>query len=367
MASIRLQYTLFGWLLLMLSFLQGWAQVPSQINQINVLLIHGRNDSTKGEQFGRFTFDQAGFWKRSNGQELKPVTGGHVWYIQWDAWRRKFDDTTCPGGQCIINNAANALCNSLRGQECWIICHSAGCAAFENYLAKSNYATNPLLFAHVIAADSAAGGSELADNGLVRFLGGIFGGSAPAGGIDDSLKTGYARTVYNHNNMQGLVVRGVGGATDNYNSAEHFLIACNNLWPSQTGNTANMNGDCTDCSSLLDIILGHRTKECDDGAVALHSTCGHNRKASFQDCNSTLSPHADTAGTFNFHGWWVTDHECNPNFNGGVATSCNWAGPYSSTGGSVWNRGFKTYHVNHSDGKSVAVDEYTSAPAVLCP
>jgi hypothetical protein len=38
--------------------------------------------------------------------------------------------------------------------------------------------------------------------------------------------------------------------------------------------------------------------ECDDGAVALHSTCGHNRKASFQDWNSRLSPHHDAAGTF---------------------------------------------------------------------
>lgn len=331
-----------------LAFVQGWAQVPSQINQINVLMIHGRSDSS-GEQFGWFSTDQHNAWGG-----LKPITQGNVWFVQWDAWNRHFDDTTCPGGECIIQNAVNALCNSLNGQECWIICHSAGCAAFENYLSKSNYATNALLIAHVIAADSAAGGSELADNGVLRFIGGLTGLSAA---IDDSLKTSYARGAYNHNNMQGVVVRGVGGATDSY--PNHALIACN-FFPRQGG--SGLNSQCTPCG-----LISTTSMECSDGTVALHSTCGHNRAASFQDCNSTLSPHNDTAGTFDFHGWWVTDHECNPAFSGSVGASCNWSGPYSSTGQSRWNPGFKTYHNDHSDGKQTAVDEYSSAPATLCP
>ena len=336
MARIRVLFSLLA----CLSFAQGWAQ----ITQINVLMIHGRSDSS-GEQFGWFSTDQHNAWGG-----LKPVTGGNVWYVQWDAWNRHFDDTTCPGGECIINNAVNALCNSTNGQECWIICHSAGCAAFENYLAKSNYASNSLLFAHVIAADSAAGGSELADNSVLRFIGGLTGQS---GAIDDSLKTSYARGAYNHNNMQGVVVRGVGGATDSY--PNHALIACL-FFPRQSG--SGTNPQCTACGT---------SRECSDGVVALHSSCGHNRKASFQGCNSTLAPHTDTAGTFDFHGWWVSDHECNPAINGSVGTSCNWAGPYSSTGSSRWNSGFLTYQNNHSDGKQTAVDEYSSAPAALCP
>jgi len=343
-ARLTILFVLIG----CLSFVQGLAQVPSQISQINVLMIHGRSDSS-GEQFGWLSTDQHNAWGG-----LKPVTGGNVWYVQWDAWNRHFDDTTCPGGECIIHNAVNALCNSLNGQECWIICHSAGCAAFENYLAKSDYATNSLLFAHVIAADSAAGGSELADNGVLSFIGGLTGLS---GTIDESLKTSYARGAYNHNNMQGVVVRGVGGATDSY--PNHALIACN-FFPRQGG--SGTNSQCTPCG-----LISTTSWECSDGTVALHSSCGHNRKASFQNCNSTLAPHTDTAGTFDFHGWWVTDHECNPALSGIVATSCNWSGPYSSTGSSRWNPGFNTYHNNHSDGKQTAVDEYSSAPAALCP
>jgi hypothetical protein len=57
----------------------------------NILLIHGRSDSTN-EQFGVFTTDQHHYWNGS------PVTAdGHVYFVQWDAWNRKFDDTTLPG------------------------------------------------------------------------------------------------------------------------------------------------------------------------------------------------------------------------------------------------------------------------------
>jgi hypothetical protein len=342
---IRILWALVG----CLSFIQGLAQVPSQIHEINVLMIHGRSNSS-GEAFGSFNFDQHNYWGG-----LRPSTSGTVWFIQWDAWNRHFDDTTCPGGACVINNAVNAHCNANNGQECWIICHSVGCSAFENYLSKSNYATNPLLFAHVIAAESAAGGSELADNGLYRLIGGAAGVS---GAIDTSLQTSYARGAYNHNNMQGVVVRSIGGATDSY--PNHSLIACS-FFPRQSG--SGLNSQCTPCQELI----GPAMRQCSDGAVPLHSSCGHNRKASFQGCNSTLSPHTDTAGTFNFHGWWITDHECNPTISGFVGTNCNWAGPYHPTGKSRWNSGFKTYHNDHSGGKETAIDEYSLAPAALCP
>lgn len=311
---------------------------------INVLLIHGRLHNTS-EQYGHFTTDQAGAWGG-----LKPTTTGTVWYVQWDAWNRHFDDSTFPGGEAVVSDAINALCDNSKGQECWIICHSAGCAAFENYLAKSNYASNSILIAHVMTAESAAGGSELADNGLLRLLGGLTGASGP---IDDSLKTSYARSAYNHDNMQGVVVRAVGGATDSY--PLHAVIACN-FFPRQGG--SGLNPDCTPCG-----LISTTSRECSDGVVALHSSCGHNRVASFQDCNSRIPPHNDTAGTYAFHGWWINDQVCNGDFT----QSCNWNGPFSSFGTSRHNATFKTYRVDHSDGQTAIVDEYSSAPAALCP
>ena len=324
-----------GYLTLLLCSAQAYAR------QINVLLIHGRLHNTK-EHYGHFRVDQANAW---NG--LRPATAGNVWYVQWDAWNHYFDDHSWPGGEAVIHDAIDALCDNNKGQVCFILCHSAGCAAFEDYLAKSDYAHNSILIEHVMAADSAAGGSELADNGLLRLLGGLFGQSAR---LDNSLKTSYARGAYNHNHMQSVVVRGVGGATNSY--PLHFLIACN-FFPRQF---FGHNSQCTPC------LLGLQ-KECSDGTVALHSTCGHNRVASFQDCNSRIPPHNDTAGTYNFHGWWINDHVCNGDFR----QNCNWNGPYSDDEKTLWNSRFKTYHVDHSDGKKVVVHEYSAAPSALCP
>src|SRR5262249_2348971 len=114
------------------------------------------------------------------------------------------------------------------------------------------------------------------------------------------------------------------------------------------------NPDCNACNFTT-------ARQCSDGTVALHSTCGHNRVASFQDCNSTLAPHTDTAGTYSFHGWWITDQECNAQ----SGTGCNWSGPFST--GTKWNAGFKTYNVDHGGGKNDAIAEYSSAPYALCP
>jgi hypothetical protein len=321
------------------------SSAPAFGRQINVLLIHGRWHDTK-EHYGHFRTDQAGAWSG-----LKPATSGTVWYVQWDAWNHHFDDSSWPGGEAVIHNAIDALCDASKNQACWILCHSAGCAAFEDYLAKSDYAHNSILIEHVMAADSAAGGSEIADNGLLSVVGGFTG---LTGRIDQSLKTSYARGAYNHNNMQGVVVRGVGGATGSY--PFNWLIACS-FFPRQSG--SGLNSQCTACIAGR---FGPVERECDDGLVALHSSCGHNRKASFQDCNSRIPPHNDRAGTFAFHGWWINDHVCNGDFQ----QNCNWNGPYSDER-TLWNSRFKTYHVDHSNGKAVVVDEYSFAPVALCP
>jgi hypothetical protein len=311
---------------------------------INVLLIHGRLHNPN-EHYGHFAYDQAGAW-----DGLEPVTSGAVWYVQWDAWNHYFNHATWPGGEAVIQDAIDDLCDANKKQECWIICHSAGCAAFEDYLAKSDYAHNSIEIGHVMAADSAAGGSELADNRFLREVCTLLGGCGP---IDASLTTSYARHAYNHNNMQGVVVRAVGGATNNYPG--HWFFACH-FFPRQQQKP--WNPDCTPCG-----LFYQTSSECSDGTVALHSTCGHNRVASFQDCNSRITPHDDKAGTYDFHGWWINDHVCDGDFK----QNCNWSGPYSGFGHSEWNSMFKTYRVDHSEGKKVVVEQYSSAPYALCP
>jgi len=283
----------------------------------NILLIHGRFDSTKGEQFGVFTTDQANYWQG----QVPGTVDGHVYYVQWDAWNYGFDSTTANGGWTRVNNAMNQYCNSTNGNTCYIICHSAGCAAFENYLTKSNFATNTISIQHVIAAESAAGGSELADAAFW------------SGGISGSLKTSYARSAYNHNNMQGLVVRGFGGTN------------CD-AWPQCNLFTASSSSNNTSCNTN---ITGARV--CADFAVSLHSTCGHNRYAFFQDCNSTLPGYGDTAGTYSYHGWWINDS--------------GYSGPYSSN--ALYNSTYHTYYKNHSTGVVTAIAEYSNAPYSLCP
>jgi hypothetical protein len=83
--------------------------------------------------------------------------------------------------------------------------------------------------------------------------------------------------------------------------------------------------------------------------------------ASFQDCNSTLFPHGDTAGTYSYHGWWITDQVC----NGQNGTGCHWSGPFSAA--TNWNASFKTYNVDHDGGAKDALAEYSAAPYALCP
>jgi hypothetical protein len=302
----------------------------------NLLFIHGRTNSS-GEQFGALTQDQIGAWGTST---TPVVTTANVYYVQWDAWNRYFDDMTCPGGGCEILNALNSLCSRENNQMCWIVCHSAGCAALESVFAKVHGSASPPNIAHVIAASSAAGGSELADNGLLRYIGGLTGLSST---IDNSLKTSYARGAYNHNNMVAAI-RAISGTSND--TATEVLTSCN-FWPQQSG---PYNSDCTACFHLSTLSNWH---QCDDGVVALHSTCGHNRVASFQDCNSTISPYTDTAGTYEWHGWWIADS--------------GFQGPYSPYGQSHYNAGQKTFRVDHSDGKVAAVNEYNYCPSALCP
>lgn len=314
---------------------------------VNVLLIHGRaKPSSSNEIFGVWRTDQMNYWGGN-----KTLTSGTVWYVQWDAWGEHFNSTTASpaGGQWEIQLAVNHLCNADAGQRCYIICHSAGCAAFENYLATSNYSSNSIYFIHVLAAASAAGGSELANSHRLNQVLKPFGLS---GAIDDSLATGYARNQYNHNNMQGVKIRGLGGTVTD--GGLSIIVKCS-FFPEQVVEVAGIgvgawNRDCTTCSNDGGAV---KYSQCADTAVALHSSCGHSRAASFQDCNSTLPGHDDTAGTYDYHGWWIDDS--------------GWSGPYSPLGKPMWNSSYHTYRTDHTGGKKLGIDEYSDAPFSLAP
>ena len=312
----------------------------AQAQTVNILMIHGWTDPSKTnpvEQYGVFSTDQMNDWGSS-----VPVTGGHVYYVQWDAWNRNFDSTASGyGGWYWMNYAANNYCNGKNGQACYIICHSIGCAAFENYLAKSSYSTDGIVIKWVLAAESAAGGSELADS-AVALIGQSLGFNTNAP-IDASITTSYARGAYNHNNMQGVIVRGTGGTSND--TATEVLTTCA-YFPEQF--TLNPNADCTTCPVDLET-------SCDDSTVALHSTCGHNRVAAFENCNGYLpgTSQNDSAGTYEYHTYWINDS--------------GYKGPFSTAGKGYWNSSEFTWRVDHSLGKTLATDEYSAAPAALAP
>lgn len=311
-----------------------------QAQTINILMIHGRTNptsTTPNEQYGVFSTDQMNDWGGN-----VPATAGNVYYVQWDAWNRYFDSTASGyGGWYWVNYAVNNYCNGKNGQACYIICHSIGCAAFENWLAKANYSTSGLVIHWVLAAESAAGGSELADSN-VALLGESLGFNITAP-IDASITTSYARGAYNHNNMQGIIIRGTGGTSND--TATEVLTTCA-YFPEQF--TLSGNPDCTTCPVDLET-------SCDDSTVALHSTCGHNRVAAFENCNGYLpgTSQNDSAGTYEYHTWWIGDS--------------GYSGPFSTQGQGYWRSSELTYRVDHSLGKSLAVWEYSAAPASLAP
>jgi hypothetical protein len=325
-----------------------WASSAQAVTH-NILLIHGRHDDHNDnpgqtnvkELYGTFSYDQLGYW-----EGIKPGTAdGHVYFVQWDADHKYFDDSNWPGGQAVIQDAVNQYCQYTAAagyQECYIICHSAGCAAFEYFMQADNYCCNADFFAHVMEAGSAAGGSEVAS----------WSGLWPPGSmtIDGSLVPSYARGHGNLNNMLGVVFRAIAGT---YN--ESLLSRCKGVWPTQwvTGTGPN----CATC-----VVSGNSyLTECTDDAVPLHSSCGHSRDASFIDCNSTLTPYNDTAGTYSYHGFWIHDNIC----DGQGGSGCSWIGPYSPN--SQWNSGYHTYHVNHGGTIQDVIKEYGYGPYGLVP
>ena len=339
MKLAKLLVAMAGCLLLAIPSTTAFGQMKSSpTSGHNLLIIHGRNNPAGRESYGVWNTDQANFWGSA-----VPATTGNRWYVQWDAWNVPFDSFSGPevGGEYLFSYAVEKLCNYENNQSCTIICHSDACPVVEYWLSKSGYLTSPLYIDYVIAAESVAGGSDVADSTASAILSVFWsGGWAP---IDASITPTYVRGAYDHNHMQGVVIRGIGGT---YVSGLYDPLKCMTYFPGQWVGTGG-NQSCSQCP------LGYA--RCFDDLVALHSTCGHNRRASFQNCNGNLpgTDQTDSAGTYEYHTWWIDDS--------------GYAGPYSQAGYLAWDPGEHTYVVNHTDGKIIAVDEYSAAPYSLAP
>jgi hypothetical protein len=138
--------------------------------------------------------------------------------------------------------------------------------------------------------------------------------------------------------MHAIPIRAIAGTggKNKIGAEGDFLV-----FPVQ-GNDSTTNPDCQQ-------VLLDTHSMCSDTVVALDSSCGHNRPASFQNCNSTLNPFNDTAGTYDFHGWWISDRYNNV-FNG----------PFSSMGQQLYRSSFHTYNQSHGNLKQLATEEYSA-------
>ncbi len=158
--------------------------------------------------------------------------------------------------------------------------------------------------------------------------------------------------------MRAVPIRAMAGTSPN--GLLNFIFTVCTVFPLKLFTDTNFNQGCSLCASLSDPPFTY-VIDCADGDVALHSSCGHNRVAFFQDCNSALPPIGDLAGTYLSHGWWIDETEC----AGGLSDTCSWKGPYSPYGKSVFDAHYHTNAVSHGDTRKVAIEEFRYAPAPL--
>ena len=360
------------------AFAQGLIDLPGPDaapgTHFYILMIHGRHSPCTNyrdtqcpehEVYGTFENDQANYWLNANKNPHIPTnTNATVLFVQWDAWNRRFDNTDPGGGHNEVRLAIDNWCNFANHQSCRVICHSAGCAAFENWLAKSSYQNgNSLFIGAVIAAGSAAGGSEAADH----FFSEPF--DIDPADIDGSLTPDYARHAYDHNVMHNVAIRGIAGTTNPYNSSYWgFANTKCTYFPWQARDSGD-NPDCDDCAICDRFGNCSHLTQCADDAVALHSGGAHVNPWSYQAVGSDLPlapvTNPDVFNTFLDHGWWINDHQC---VDG--SANCHYQGPYSTWGQNAFNPTFRTYRVYHGETKDLAIDEYDACHNLhprLCP
>lgn len=195
----------------------------------SVIFVHGRSGS-HCDSGGGYTTDVNNYW----GASKNITTSAARYYVGYDGASDPRTYGTCRA-QSKLYQVLEAKCKG-SGNNCTIICHSAGCYASEYFIDKSATAYN---IRRIWASSSAAGGSELANAAFWE-----------SNSMVSALKTGNARGSYNHNNMKGVTVYAIAGYEATWTGASIIL-------PGE-----------------------------DDGAVSYHSTCGINTTGSYSNCLS---------------------------------------------------------------------------------
>ena len=208
------------------------------------IFVHGRSG---GNHCGTGTSDVNNYW----GSAKNINTSTTKYFVGYDGSSDPRTWGSCRA-QSNIYSVLEARCQG--SNNCKVICHSAGCYAMEYFLDKSSKSYN---VDFVMASSSAAGGSELADLAFWA-----------NGGMDAALKVNAARTSYNHNDMKGIGIWAVAGYRG--------------VW-----------------------YASWRLPGADDGAVALHSTCGHNATGSHNACDrARYSSHYLWSGSYNNNNYY---------------------------------------------------------------
>lgn len=209
------------------------------------IFVHGRSGSN---HCGTGTTDVNNYW----GSAKNISTSTTKYFVGYDGSSDPRTWGSCRA-QTQLYSVLESRCKG--SNNCRLICHSAGCYATEYFLDKTSTNYN---IDFILASSSAAGGSELANAAFWA-----------SGNMDDALKTANARGSYNHNDMKGVGIWAIAGYKGTWYAS----------W----------------------ILPGE-----DDGAVSLHSTCGHNSTGSHNDCKKAR---------YSSHYIWLGDYNNNNNYN----------------------------------------------------
>jgi hypothetical protein len=383
-----------------------------------ILEIHGRylDQSTIGqcpsnnlnclEPYGAQTYDENGAWgagwpafgpryiREGNGQlTLNGYYAAQVIWVQWDSWNHGFDYTgSCGsqgacGGWAVMNQVMAKYCNlgsfppnpwgSLQSLGCSVICHSAGCAAFENWLAKA--APTSAYLPVIMEAGSASGGSEIAniEEDIVNAV--DLGGLDPwgpdvvhwafgqyVGNIDVSLETGNARNIYQHNDTDYNTLYNIAGTNPQLSHLVQAAVCTGAVLTAsgalgQPGIPSNglvvsndYNHDCYLCGVSAPIIGATGNSVCFDDLIFTDSGCAHNNTGGYQGCNSTLPGYSDNT-TYDGHGFWGSG-PISPVY--AINNPYESLAPFSYSGQHFYNPTYHTYGVTHDGTKGIAVQEY---------
>jgi len=228
-------------------------------------------------------------------------------FVNYDGTQDYRSWSSC-GGQNMLDQQMWWNCTWASGNQCFIVCHSAGCAVVDYYLDRMNMGNFHI--GGVIQAGSGANGSNLAQVG--QFVAGVFGTVGDvifhlANGMAASMTYSNSRWAYSHNS-KGIPEIYIAG----YNNTGPF-------WWAYAGNDADgvigMDDTCNQDSNHWSMPWGGATHNCQDysrwnSAYTWFKNVGlsrqNNGRWAFND------DHGATIGSmFDMYNWCAWNSFCN--------------------------------------------------------